>query len=253
MSSINLENSSWSPRSAADRLLMLLKTRGPQTAADLGAVLGITGEAARQQLLKLAGDGLVEATAEVRGVGRPSQLWRLTASGHTRFPDTHAELTVQLIHTIKTVLGEEALERLITVREQETRTAYAAALEGSVDLRERIARLSAIRSREGYMAEWRVEGDGYLLIENHCPICAAATACQGLCRAELELFREALGAEATVTRVDHILAGARRCAYRIARTDSDAQAPAGPSPKTRQAASPGKRRAPQASVHKRRD
>jgi predicted ArsR family transcriptional regulator len=253
MSSVNLENLSWSPRSAADRLLMLLKTRGPQTVADLGAGLGITGEAARQQLLKLAGEGLVEATAEVRGVGRPSQVWRLTASGNTRFPDTHAELTVQLIHTIKTVLGEEALEQLITAREQETRAAYAAALGGAINLQERIARLSALRSCGGYMAEWRAEGDSYLLIENHCPICAAATACQGLCRAELELFREALGAEATITRVDHILAGARRCAYRITRKDSDAQAPTDPRPKTQQAAVPGKRRSPQARVHKRRD
>jgi predicted ArsR family transcriptional regulator len=253
MSSINLENSALPARSAADRLLMLLKTRGPQTAADLGALLDITGEAARQQLLKLTGDGLVEATAEVHGVGRPSQVWRLTASGNARFPDTHAELTVQLIHTIKTVLGEEALERLITAREHETRAAYTAALGGVVDLQERIARLSTIRDREGYMAEWRIEGDSYLLIENHCPICAAATACQGLCRAELELFREVLGAEATVTRVEHILAGARRCAYRIARKDSDAQVPADPSPKTRQAALPGKRRAPQASRHKKRD
>ena len=231
---------------------MLLKTRVPQTAADLGAALGITGEAARQQLLKLAGDGLVEATAEARGVGRPSQLCRLTASGHARFPDTHAELTVQLIHTVKAVLGEEALERLITAREQETRVTYAAALEGAVDLRERVARLSAIRNREGYMAEWRVEGDGYLLIENYCPICAAATPCQGLCRTELELFREALGAEAMVTRVDHFLAGARRCAYRIARMDSNAQASAAPCPKRRQAALPVDHRTPQASVHKRR-
>lgn len=253
MSSIDLENSALSSRSAADRLLMLLKTRGPQTAADLGAVLAITGEAARQQLLKLAGDGLVEATAEVRGVGRPSQVWRLTASGHARFPDTHAELTVQLIHTVKTVLGEEALERLITVREQETRATYTAALEGAVDLQERIARLSAMRNREGYMAEWRVESDGYLLIENHCPICAAATACQGLCRAELDLFREVLGAETTVTRVDHILAGARRCAYRITHLNSDAHGPADRTPKKRQAALPRKRRAAQASVQKRRD
>ena len=252
MSSIDLENSDLSSRSAADRLLMLLKTRGPQTAADLGAVLSITGEAARQQLLKLAGDGLVEATAEVRGVGRPSQVWRLTAPGHARFPDTHAELTVQLIHTVKTVLGEGVLERLITAREQETCVTYRAALEGAVDLRERVARLSAIRNREGYMAEWRVEGDSYLLIENHCPICAAATACQGLCRTELELFREVLGAETTVARVDHILAGARRCAYRIARTDADAQASSVPRPKRRQAAPPVDRHKPRASRHKRR-
>ena len=220
MSSEYLENSAPTARPAADRLLMVLKTRGPQTTADLGAVLGITGEAARQQLAKLAADGLVEARSKARGVGRPVQIWSLTGAGHARFPDTHAELTVQLIHTIRTVLGEAALERLIAAREAETRAHYTAALAGAGNLQERIARLATIRSREGYMAEWRGEGEDYLLIENHCPICAAAATCQGLCRAELALFREVLGAEATVTRTDHILAGARRCVYRITRTAS---------------------------------
>jgi predicted ArsR family transcriptional regulator len=54
-----------------------------------------------------------------------------------------------------------------------------------------------------------------LLIENHCPICAAARACQNFCRAELEVFRQALGEGAEVTREEHLLLGARRCAYRI--------------------------------------
>jgi predicted ArsR family transcriptional regulator len=65
------------------------------------------------------------------------------------------------------------------------------------------------------MAEWRAEGDGFLLIENHCPICAAAAACQGFCRAELEVFQDTLGPGVAIERIDHILAGARRCAYRI--------------------------------------
>ena len=66
------------------------------------------------------------------------------------------------------------------------------------------------------MAEVTPEGHGqYLFIENHCPICAAAATCQGLCREELSLFRAVLGDKARVERTDHILAGARRCAYRI--------------------------------------
>jgi predicted ArsR family transcriptional regulator len=66
------------------------------------------------------------------------------------------------------------------------------------------------------MAECTKMPDGsILLVENHCPICAAATTCQGLCREELSLFRSVLGDKAQVERTDHILAGARRCAYRI--------------------------------------
>ena len=65
------------------------------------------------------------------------------------------------------------------------------------------------------MAEWRRDGDGFVLIENHCPICAAAAACQGLCRDELALFRRILGRDVRVDRIEHMLEGARRCAYRI--------------------------------------
>ncbi len=216
---MNLENNDTSARPTAQRLLLLLKTRGPQPSAELGAVLGITGEAARQQLIKLGEEGLVEAESEARGVGRPLQRWRLTASGNARFPDTHAELTVQLIATVRGVLGEAALERIIAAREAETRQAYASALAGAGGLAERVARLAALRAREGYMAEWREEGDGFLLIENHCPICAAAASCQGFCRAELDIFRSVLGDAARIVRDEHILAGARRCVYRITPID----------------------------------
>jgi predicted ArsR family transcriptional regulator len=214
MASDALENKKL-PRPAADRILARLKTGGLQTAADLGAALGVTAEAARQQLVKMAADGLVVARAEPHGVGRPSQRWGLTTAGHDRFPDRHAELTLQLIRTVRTELGELALDRLIDARATEARAGYVAALEGAADLGERVARLAEIRSREGYMAEWRAEGGSYLLIENHCPICAAATECQGFCRSELELFGQALGPDVTIERSEHIVAGARRCVYRI--------------------------------------
>src|SRR5437763_5296591 len=127
MASDHLENS---VRTAADRLLVLLKTRGPQTAADLGKAAGVTAEAARQQLVRLAADGLVVATAEPRGVGRPAQVWALTEAGNARFPDAHAELTAHLIRSIRAQLGEEVLDRLIESRSVESKAAYAAALEG---------------------------------------------------------------------------------------------------------------------------
>lgn len=222
---MHLENSR-ADRPTSQRLLLLLKTRGPQPSVELGALLGITGEAARQQLVKLGEEGLVEAESEAHGVGRPLQRWHLTDAGNARFPDTHAELTVQLIATVRNVLGEAALEQIVAAREAETRQAYAGALAGTVNLADRIARLAALRAREGYMAEWREEGGDFLLIENHCPICAAATSCQGFCRAELDIFRSVLGDAALVVRDEHILAGARRCVYRITPVDRPSRDPA---------------------------
>ena len=213
MSREYLENVACTP---ADRLLKLLKMRGPQTLAELGCEAGVCGEAVRQQLNRLAADGLVVATAQPRGVGRPAQVWSLTPAANARFPDAHADLTAQLVRLIKTELGEGTLEKLLDARAAESQANYAAAVQGAESLGDKVKRLADARTREGYMADVLPEGEGFLLVENHCPICVAATACKSFCRTELDTFRAVLGPDVSVERTEHIVSGDRRCAYRIA-------------------------------------
>src|SRR5215470_18487079 len=199
-----------------ERILFLLETRGPSTAAALAKALRITAMGVRQHLARLADDGLVSHADERLSVGRPKRYWRLTDKAQARFPDSHAQMTVEILGSVRKVFGEAGLDRLIAQRERETLARYADAMKGARGVAERVRRLAALRSEEGYMAECLAQADGsLLLVENHCPVCAAAQACQGLCRSELDIFRAVLGG-ATVERTDHILAGARRCAYRIA-------------------------------------
>ena len=214
MSRTNLESNLSSAQSVGEKLLILLKKNGPMQASEAGEHLGTTGEAARQQFTKLARDGMVEAHSECRGVGRPVQRWHLTALGNKRFPDCHAELTVKILTTIRRELGEDAIGKIITARENEARRDYFDKLQGAETLEERIIRLVAIRTEEGYMAQWEKEPEGsWLIIENHCPICSAARMCQGFCRAELELFQTVLNA--SVERVEYLLTDSRRCVYRV--------------------------------------
>jgi predicted ArsR family transcriptional regulator len=198
-----------------NRFLMLLKTRGALTAATIAQELGMTKEGARLQLLKYTDEGLIQAENESGGVGRPKQFFSLTASGHSKFPDTHAELTVKLISMIRSTLGDDALQSVMDANEQQGRDRYMAELGPIDDLEGRIARLIEIRSREGYMAEYSKDENGYLFVENHCPICAAAMSCQGFCSGELNVFRFVLGEEVNINRLDHIISGDRRCSYRI--------------------------------------
>lgn len=199
-----------------NRFLMLLKTRGALTASAIAQELGMTKEGARLQLLKYTEEGLIESTNESGGVGRPKQFFSLTASGHDKFPDTHAELTVKLINTIRNTLGDHALQSIMDANEQTGRDKYMQELAAFDTLEKRIAKLTEIRSREGYMAEYSKDEDGYLFVENHCPICAAATSCQGFCSGELNVFRFVLGEKVVINRLDHIVSGDRRCSYRIA-------------------------------------
>lgn len=200
----------------SQRLLVHLKRVGAASTGELAQALEITPEAARLQIHKLAAMELLEGVSQPQdGPGRPRQAWQLTERGHARFPDAHAHLTTQLIGSIHALFGDTGLEQLIARREAEMQRHYEAALDDAPSLQVRLERLTALRAAEGYMARLERDGDAWLLIEDHCPICAAATACQGFCRSELHLFRQLLAPFAQVSREEHLLSGSRRCLYKI--------------------------------------
>ncbi len=210
--------------STADRILFLIKSKGPTSIARLALALDLTPEAARQQVQKLVTGGLLEGQQEAAaGVGRPRQNWALTEAGNRRFPDTHAQLTVQLIGAVRQLFGEQGLDRLISQREADARTLYQQRCDGKTVAR-RLEQLAVVRSEEGYMARVERDGKDWLLIEDHCPICVAARSCQGFCRSELSLFQDVVGGGSSVTREQHLLAGASRCVYRIVARSSRATA-----------------------------
>ena len=216
MSSDDFEKSGWSPRSPAERVLMVLKMHGGQSSAGIGAKLGITSEAARQQLGRLLDEGLVREERRAEGRGRPASVWSLSDQAQARFPDTHAALTVELLGNVSRILGTDALDRIIEAREADTEARYRMAMEDCTTLQSRVVALAALRRDEGYMATVEETGDGHFrLIENHCPICAAATLCQGFCRAEKAVFESLLGDDVRVEREEHIVQGGRRCSYLI--------------------------------------
>ncbi|USX18673.1 transcriptional regulator [Oxalobacteraceae bacterium OTU3REALA1] len=200
----------------AEQTLFLIKTRGPQTAQQLAALLDLTSMGARRQLEAWQEKGMLtyEEVADKRG--RPSRRWLLTEAGHARFPDRHADLTVQLIDQVRGLFGDAGLDKLIAAREAVSEQQYRQHLQNANALPERVAALVQARSSEGYMAEVETRDDGsMLLVENHCPICAAARQCQQFCRSELDLFQRVLGPDCSVGRVEHMLNGARRCVYVI--------------------------------------
>lgn len=199
-----------------DQILFLLKTRGPRTAQQLAKLLDISSMGVRRHLDAWHAKGLLLTEDRADKVGRPARYWLLSDAGHARFPDRHSELTVQLIAQVRSLFGEAGLDKLITAREHISETGYQVRMAGAKTLSKRLAKLVEARDAEGYMAQLEKQPDGsFLLIENHCPICAAATACQGFCRSELDVFRRTLGPASKVERVEHVLAGGRRCVYRI--------------------------------------
>ena len=193
--------------------------RAEATPGELAAALGLTEAAVRQHLDALESSGFVARTTRPpTGRGRPANVWALTDLARELFPDRHADLTVELIGSLRRALGTEGLDAVIAERSRAQTAAYRAALPpASAPLRERVEALALVRTGEGYLAEVvdAPDGDGLLLIEHHCPICDAAKACTNLCSAELDLFRDVLGPGVEVIRTQHLIQGDQRCAYRL--------------------------------------
>jgi len=197
-------------------VLRLLKQLGPSDSEALGVQLGISAMAVRQHLYALHAQKLVTYHEEQRPIGRPAKMWGLTPAAAPFFPDTHAGLTVNLLNAVEQTFGDEGVKRVVLQSTQQQIENYRSRIPARASLHNRLKKLISIRNEEGYMAEVHCQPDGsFLLIENHCPICVAVTACSKLCDAELEVFRAILGEDGVIERTEYMLAGARRCVYRI--------------------------------------
>ncbi|MFT7679772.1 MAG: putative ArsR family transcriptional regulator [Planctomycetota bacterium] len=200
-----------------DKLLFYLKTKGPQTASGLAKRLDITPVGARQHLAGLGDEGLVEFEDQAGKVGRPRRIWSVSSGAAEHFPDSHSELALGMLKAAQDAFGPGGLAKLIKARGAKQVEDYRKRMPGpSAPLKERVAALTAIRREEGYLAEYTKSGSsGFRLIENHCPICVAASSCVGLCDIELELFQQVLGGKITIERTEHIVGGDRRCVYEL--------------------------------------
>ncbi|PMH46254.1 transcriptional regulator [Vibrio sp. 10N.286.49.B3] len=197
------------------KIIQIIKRNGEVTARELAEQFDMTTMGARQHLQTLQDDGILDFHDIKVKVGRPTRHWCLTEKGHQQFSDRHGELTIQIMSAVEELFGCEGMEKVAAERESNTLISYQATLENCHSLEEKLHALTQLRRDEGYMAELQANANGYLFIENHCPICKAATHCPSLCQSELSVFQQLLATYANVAREEHIILGQRRCTYRI--------------------------------------
>jgi len=197
-------------------IVKLLKTEGALDSARLAKKLRVTPMAVRQHLYALQEEKMVNAEERPVPLGRPAKFWKLTREADRLFPDAYAELSVALIDAVGETFGPSGVDRLLQTRLARQKREYATRIDRDAPLAKKLHQLAKVRTDEGYMAEVHPDGPkAFVFVENHCPICAAATACQGFCATEIELFQSALGPGVNISRTEHIVNGERRCAYRV--------------------------------------
>ncbi len=194
------------------RALSLLKSQPGASAQQAAEQLGVSVPAIRKHLSNLEEGGLIVAeTCKPGGRGRPQRVYRLTERGEAHFPKSYATLCADVLGHLDALFGEGAVLRVMDGRRAKLAAAWKPQLRGA--LPERVGQLATLLSAAGYDARSYQE-DGQLYLEQgNCPNLEVARQFGELCGAEVELYRELLGAP--VHRESRIACGAASCRYQV--------------------------------------
>jgi len=197
-------------------VLSTISERGPITAADLAAHLGLTATGVRRHLDQLAEEGAVTSRAPhagKRGRGRPAREWVVGDVGHEHLTSDYDDLAADAMRFLRESVGEQAVrdfaDHRISALEERCADQVEAAGE---DPRARTEALVTALRAEGYAASARTVGDdvvvGLQLCQGHCPVRHVAAEFPELCEAETDAFSRLLGVHvqrlATLAQGDHV-------------------------------------------------
>ena len=200
-------------------LLHALKRSGPMSKRALGAELGITDEAVRQQLADLRRGGWVtfQGAASLpdggdRKRGPASRQYRLSAAAEHLFPKNDDVFAQELVrHVIERFGGAGVREVLERMTEERVRR-WKPLLE-SMNVRERLKALCSLyEDKDAYMeVQW--DEDAPALIERNCPFLNVARAHPAICSVSVNTLERLLGFR--VIREQRFQAGDGRYVFRV--------------------------------------
>ena len=204
-------------------ILVRLRRDGPSTPDQLAAAIGASRTGVLQQLRALEATDFVRHETVRHGVGRPRHLYDITANAQQLFPSNYDGLAASLLAAVEAVGGDSLIEQVFQARRQQigerVRRELADRVGPDAPLADRVRVLAVIQDEQGYLANAELEPDGTIRLREHnCAILDVAREGRSACDAELDLFRDVLGAD--VVRETHIASGDRSCTYRIVETTS---------------------------------
>jgi predicted ArsR family transcriptional regulator len=214
-------------QSVRKRILEILKRRKRATVAEIAHLLDMAPVSVRYHLDILQGDNLI-AVSQVRregSVGRPQQLYSLTADADEHFPDNYPALTAGLVQQLKKVLPADQLQAAFSAVAQEmaaelTLVRSPERPEGPADEGQWMDGVVGFLNDRGYLARWErqspaeePESETILLHTFNCPYACLSGEHPELCGMDLALMQELTGRPCE--RTDALAQGGNCCTYQF--------------------------------------
>ncbi len=199
-------------KSTRERILQTLLTHPSATISDLAQAVDINNISVRHHLTNLQAEGLIQASEERHGVGRPRLVYNLTDSGVERFPTRYMSLAVRLLEELKNSLPQAEINKIFE------RMAKGMAAEQMDKLKDMPIekKLDFIRQSlgdEGFMIEWQKMGDEYLITETSCPFYHVGQSHPEVCVMDQTLLSTLLSIP--TQKIQCVLSGDQHCVYVI--------------------------------------
>lgn len=199
-----------------ERVLGLIVSAGPITAATIAEKFELTPAAVRRHLSALTDDGLI-ADREVagpidRGRGRPAKAFVATPEGQRALKSAYSDVAQDAMEFLK-ARGE--LAAFVAEHGVRLENKIVDAVDKSAPVAARVGALSDALAAMGYATSVRPGPGGHTLqlCQGHCPVQEIAQATPEWCEEETKAFSRVLGVH--VQRLSTLAQGAHVCTTTI--------------------------------------
>lgn len=206
-----------------ERVLQLVLSRGPVSAAEIGRELELTAAAVRRHLDALEEDALVavKLVTAARGAGRPARRYVVTPRAQHRLGDDHLSVAVDAIDRLAELGGEAEVRRIARGAFHDVERRFTAAVAGrETTLQDRTAVLARVLDDAGFAGTLRHVGAGLAptlradqVCQGHCPLQGLPERYPEFCEEEADLFARLLDVD--VRRLSTLAAGAHVCTTHV--------------------------------------
>lgn len=199
-------------KSTRERILQTLLAFPGSTINDLAEAVGINSISIRHHLTSFEADDLVSCAEERHGVGRPHLVYSLTDKGIEQFPTNYLRLSRRLLEQLRHRMNSQEIEALFEQIGTEIAHSYSHELTGK-SLDERLNLLKSILMKEGFIVEWKKDGNVYTISSLSCPYYRIAPEHPEICALGNALIKTFLNVPVTVESC--IFNNTDRCIYQI--------------------------------------
>jgi DeoR family suf operon transcriptional repressor len=181
-----------------ERLLDLLRNRGPLSVLEMVDATCVTATAVRQRLTRLMQQEMVQRDASPRGRGRPSHRYSLTEKARRQAGSNFADLALVLWQEIRGVKDQEVRRGLLNRIADGMAAMYRSRMQGKT-VKDRMQSLAGLFAERRVPLELGSNGELPVLTVRDCPYPELAEMDRGICAMEKMLFSRLLEQDVKLT------------------------------------------------------